>query len=161
MALEVRFGHGARPRTNLIIRMITAITRSRWLKAIWQINPSAQSMSKATKIAQNIKLSPLEAAILAGTRPSKSFVLRGVEVRSSLECNNASRFSCAHQDAALAGLETFGLVNSRMCRRECGPNWNRRLDYENSSVHFGRSCPACQPIHSEDSHDDLRRNERD
>jgi hypothetical protein len=49
--------HGARLRTNLTIKTITAITRSRLLKAIWQINPMAQSTSKITKIAQNIKLS--------------------------------------------------------------------------------------------------------
>jgi hypothetical protein len=37
-----------------MINTITAINRSTWLKTIWQINPTAQSISKITKIAQNI-----------------------------------------------------------------------------------------------------------
>ena len=53
-ARNPQFSHGARRRINLIIKTITAITRSKLLKATWQINPIAQSTSKTTKIAQNI-----------------------------------------------------------------------------------------------------------
>jgi hypothetical protein len=55
----MQFLYGARLRTNLIIKAITAITRSRLLNAMWQINPIAQNISKTTKIAQNIRLSKL------------------------------------------------------------------------------------------------------
>lgn len=75
--------HRARPRTNRIIKTIKAITRARLLNATWQRTPTAQSMSKATKITQNIILSRL-----VSKRPfGKQIVRRG---GSTFAVSNAS-----------------------------------------------------------------------
>ena len=57
-------------------------------------------------------------------------------------------------------IENMALVSSGMCRLERRSDRDKRLDHENSLMHLGWSCPACQPIHSKSGREDLRRNER-